>query len=148
MAVIPFHRGVVCGGSRLVVTAEGEGTCLGREWENRGRVVCLEESKGSWSVQWMHDVADLYPRTPVITPGGGTVIVPCGTRELSACPWRRVPWSSRWMYPRDVLNWNLGPASMVGIYWWDVAYTASWSSHYKVRCHVSTHIAICNMFCL
>jgi hypothetical protein len=70
------HR-VVCAGRRVVVSGEGEGRCLGRELDNGERVVCLEESAGSWSVQWMHDVVSGYPLTPVISPGGGTVIVPC-----------------------------------------------------------------------
>jgi hypothetical protein len=61
---------VVCGGGRVVVTGEGKGCC-------RSRVVCMEESAGSWSVRWMHDVVGGYTRIPVITPGGGTVIVPC-----------------------------------------------------------------------
>jgi hypothetical protein len=72
--------GVVCDGRRVVVTGRGEGSCLGREWANRDRVVCLEESAGTWSVQWMHDVdvVDVILRTPIIiAPGGGTVIVPC-----------------------------------------------------------------------
>jgi hypothetical protein len=73
-----MSRGVVCGGGRVVVTGKGFGSCLGREWEKEERVVCIEESAGSWSVQWMHDVVDGYTRTPVITSGGGTVIVPCG----------------------------------------------------------------------
>jgi hypothetical protein len=69
--------GVVCGGGRVVVTGECEDPCLGREWEDEYRVVCIGESAGTWSVQWMHHVASGYPYTPVITPGGGTVIVPC-----------------------------------------------------------------------
>jgi hypothetical protein len=65
---------VVNAGGRVVVTGPGDGTCLGREWENMYRVVCVEESAGSWSVQWMHD--GVFPRDPVIAPGGCTVIVP------------------------------------------------------------------------
>jgi hypothetical protein len=68
--------GVVCGGGRVVVTGRGKGKCLDREWDSRKRVVCVKENVGSWSVQWMHDVPG-YPRTPVMSPGGGTVIVPC-----------------------------------------------------------------------
>jgi hypothetical protein len=73
--------GVVCGGSRVVVSVRDEGNCLGREWHGNSRVVCLEESAGSWSVQWMYDAR--FTTTPVITPGGGTVIVLCGTSPTS-----------------------------------------------------------------
>jgi hypothetical protein len=73
-----WPQGVVCAGRRIVVTGTGKGNCLGREWDNGERVVCVEESVGSWSVQWMHDVVDGDPRNIVVVPGGDTVIVPCG----------------------------------------------------------------------
>jgi hypothetical protein len=68
--------GVVCDGRRVVVTGRGEGSCLGREWDDRERVVCVEESAGAWSVQWMHDVDGYFSTSPIIAPGVGTVIVP------------------------------------------------------------------------
>jgi hypothetical protein len=68
-------RGVVCGGGRVVVIGRGKGKCLDREWERVERVVCVVESAGSWSVQWMHDVMSRYPLHPVISPSGGTVIM-------------------------------------------------------------------------
>jgi hypothetical protein len=73
-------RGVVCAGRRVVVSGMGEGNCLGQEWNRENRVVCLEESAGSWSVQWMHEVVNRYRCCPVIAPRGGTVILPCLAR--------------------------------------------------------------------
>jgi hypothetical protein len=74
-------RGVVCAGQRVVVTGRGVGRCLGREWKDRFRVVCLEESAWRvWIFQWIHNVSG-YTHTPVIAPGGGTVIVPCGNPD-------------------------------------------------------------------
>jgi hypothetical protein len=71
-------KGVVCGGGRVVVAGEGGGSFLGREWKHsRNCVVCIEESAGAWSVQWMYDVVHGYPIMPVIMPGGCTVIVTC-----------------------------------------------------------------------
>jgi hypothetical protein len=75
-------RGVVCGGGRVVVIGWGKGKCLDREWDRGERVVCVKESVGSWSVQWMHDVVG-FLHNPIISPGGGTVIVPCRDRIVS-----------------------------------------------------------------
>jgi hypothetical protein len=78
-------RGVVCGGGRVVVSGTGRGRCLGREWEIEERVVCMEESAGAWSARWMHDVVDGNTLTPIITPGGGNVIVPCESEFGCPC---------------------------------------------------------------
>jgi hypothetical protein len=75
-------RGLVCGGGRVVVIGWGKGKCLDREWDSGKRVVCAVEGVGSWSVRWMHDVFG-FPLHPVISPGGGTVIVPCRDRIVS-----------------------------------------------------------------
>jgi hypothetical protein len=106
--------GVVCAGCRVVMSGEGKGSCLGREWNRETRVVCVEESAGSWSVQWIHDVSG-YPLTPVIIPWGGTVIVPCGGGEEleDACFSRGISGSGGGTSPQSIVSLSLETGAVV-----------------------------------
>jgi hypothetical protein len=90
-----YPCGVVCGGGRVVVTAHGEGSCLGREWQY-GRRVVWRRAWGPGPSSGCMIVSDT-PALPSSPPevARSLYCVMGGRDALSVCPWRRAPWCSR-----------------------------------------------------